>query len=1044
MSKQKRVWWIFFLLIFSLCSVNGFTTTLGINPSGVFLITSDQGWIDAGFNPVGRPVYTSNGLTEFWMPIALKKEDVPNLQNKDVEHTILHGNQNFNNRLRDITFEILESDTYWVVLYHMQTLASIKPFNIDFVPKIKGEELTQYAWWNSDWKNYVMYNIDHNLLNSSLTNVPLLFKINDTIGDQCNNGNSVRFVSNDNSTEYKYEIEKWVDNEERICWVNVTSVSNTSDTEILLYYNNSGASDNQDPTNVWDSNYLCVYHMNQSGGSQVWDSTANTNHATYNGSLPTRTGVNNSIGYAQNFDGNGDFIDLPAAVHIDSQGCVMFWYEPGSYDHRHYLFVDNDGTDFEYIHVNDYENPTKDVQTTSAQGAGPIWIASGTNYNLWYQFYALSYGTSNDMYFYLNNSQIYVDVSYTSDTWTPGSGKSHCIGTNRLAGHWANGTLDEYRISDIHRSRSYLNATWQNIGNYDNFFTIGSEASYGIVDAPTGFLVNTTNCADMNLNWTKGTNSSHTSITRKKSSYPSDRSDGTIIYNNTGTTYTDIGLDTESAYYYRAWGYNSTNDTWSAAYAEAYNITSPANPTGVTARVNSTRDELDISWTKNSFADYTVVVYKNNSYPTSVTDGTVLYNGTGTNTSDPNYTSIRYYMVYSYNSTVVCYSSGVQAPQGALVINVYNENTSAAIANWSVFISNSDKTSTYESLTNNNTLTIDVSDLPYGDNTMIRINASGYNFRIYYMDLDVGTYYTLEAYLSEIAETESYIIRVINEKEQPVNDATVYVMRYINDTVGYENISILLTGGYGYCPSSALIPNEAYAVRIEATGYITATYDMHPVTIAYDVDRYFTFMIFFESVEYMNETIYWEIITFNGYISGTSLYVNYTDTSGGTTNTSITVYEHNSSNSSYTVFATDSRIGNNSFQLTYTNINTSNCFELVLDLNHSVYGYKHAHGGILCVHVGITTKTRFDTLLDLNFKHCPFGWSNLFGFFILLGSIFSFGQHNVGISLMFSGGILMFINSVIGLAFLTVTIPVLFIFFGILVLYSEKGKPKGG
>ena len=121
-----------------------------INPSGIFLIDEPEDYITAGFNPNGMPVYTEESLVDFYMPIALKKEDVQNLRDSDIEHTILHGNSVFDERLNYIEFEILSSDTYWVVLYHMNVKASDKTFSIDFIPKIKGEELYQFACWNSN------------------------------------------------------------------------------------------------------------------------------------------------------------------------------------------------------------------------------------------------------------------------------------------------------------------------------------------------------------------------------------------------------------------------------------------------------------------------------------------------------------------------------------------------------------------------------------------------------------------------------------------------------------------------------------------------------------------------------------------------------------------------------------------------------------------------------------------------------------------------------------------------------------------------------
>jgi hypothetical protein len=263
-------------------------------------------------------------------------------------------------------------------------------------------------------------------------------------------------------------------------------------------------------------------------------------------------------------------------------------------------------------------------------------------------------------------------------------------------------------------------------------------------------------------------------------------------------------------------------------------------------------------------------------------------------------------------------------------------------------------------------------------------------------------------------------------------------MRYINDTSGYENISIGYTDSDGYI-NVYLEPDIIHKIRMSKTDFQTSIEDWTPDPTYYGIYYPKQFTLYRDEVSYMNETIYNEIITFNGYISGTTLTVNYTDSSSSTTDITIYVYEHNSSNTSAQLIYTWTQTGNNDYHPTAT-INTSNCYSIYLDLNHSEFGYINSYGGTICVRTGITTKTRFDTLLDLNFKHCPFGWSNLFGFFILLGSIFSFGQQNVGVSLLFTGGIMAFINSVIGLALLNVAIPAVIVSLGIIVLWGERGR----
>ena len=59
------------------------------------------------------------------------------------------------------------------------------------------------------------------------------------------------------------------------------------------------------------------------------------------------------------------------------------------------------------------------------------------------------------------------------------------------------------------------------------------------------------------LTWTRGNGADMTVVVRKQGIYPADRSDGTVIYNDTGGMYDDTNVSSEIYYYYRAWSYCS-------------------------------------------------------------------------------------------------------------------------------------------------------------------------------------------------------------------------------------------------------------------------------------------------------------------------------------------------------------------------------------------------------------------------------------------------------------------------------------------------------
>ena len=153
------------------------------------------------------------------------------------------------------------------------------------VYETKSQSLTQtiVRRWLSGWDKRVKITIDHNDVDSDLTNFPVLIYLSNSSG---RNNDDVTFVFNelisdanrkkiavttsDKTTQCYVEIEKWdASNEKAWLWVKVPSISSTADTDLYLYYDKDHA-DNPDyvgdtgstpAQNVWDSNYKGVYHL---------------------------------------------------------------------------------------------------------------------------------------------------------------------------------------------------------------------------------------------------------------------------------------------------------------------------------------------------------------------------------------------------------------------------------------------------------------------------------------------------------------------------------------------------------------------------------------------------------------------------------------------------------------------------------------------------------------------------------------------------------------------------------------------------------------
>ena len=138
-------------------------------------------------------------------------------------------------------------------------------------------------------------------------------------------GNDILFTSADGTTKLAHEIEIFTSSTGALtAWVRVPVVSASVDTVLYLYYGNGAASNQQNPTGVWDTNFRGVWHL-QENGTLPQDSTSNANNAT-SGTLPTRGAA--IIGSGQTFDGTTQSVGIPhtASLALTNTGTFSVWF----------------------------------------------------------------------------------------------------------------------------------------------------------------------------------------------------------------------------------------------------------------------------------------------------------------------------------------------------------------------------------------------------------------------------------------------------------------------------------------------------------------------------------------------------------------------------------------------------------------------------------------------------------------------------------------------------------------------------------------------
>lgn len=202
----------------------------------------------------------------------------------------------------------------------------------------------------------------------------------------------------------------------------------------------------------------------------------------------------------------------------------------------------------------------------------------------------------------------------------------------------------------------------------------------------------------MDVSWTNPSGDSNfrgVRVIYKAGGYPSSATDGTVGYDGTGTSIRLSGLIDGTLYHIRAFSYGLVDgayiyntQTTGAQCTCTPTLNVPPQVSGLAVTVGSTvSGYMRVAWTNPTAATFAGVriMYKAGSYPTSPTDGTLLYAGTGTAAEKTGLIdgTLYYIRAFSYNLSNSVYSynnqtSGAQAT-GTPYINkgrvVFTEST---------------------------------------------------------------------------------------------------------------------------------------------------------------------------------------------------------------------------------------------------------------------------------------------------------------------------------------------------------------------------------
>jgi len=341
--------------------------------------------------------------------------------------------------------------------------------------------------WLSDWAKRIELTIDNTNVDSDLADFPVLIYISaasgigavdasavfdELISDA--NRKKIAVTTSDGTTQCYVEIERWDDaNEKAWLWVKVPSVAAASSTALHLYYdstkadNTSYVGDTTDAVthNVWDSNFVGVWHMaqdpNGDGADAIKDSTSNQNDGTPYGTMTTADLVDGKIGKAIDFDGVNDYLAF-STISISGAWTAEVTADPSGDTQSGDGFVVFDGKGIVQAAGNWCALAGNDVQKK-----GNALSITGDFVNIVASF-------DGDSTYLMYEDGVENSADETNTGWKLG-------GVYRIASGYLNrkpqGRIDEVRISDTERSPAWIKAT--NYSIRDAIITWGEEEAGG-------------------------------------------------------------------------------------------------------------------------------------------------------------------------------------------------------------------------------------------------------------------------------------------------------------------------------------------------------------------------------------------------------------------------------------------------------------------------------------------------------------------------------------------------------------------------------------
>ena len=321
----------------------------------------------------------------------------------------------------------------------------------------------------------------------NLIDFPVLISVTDTglkTAANCghvqnSSGYDIIFSDSTQTIQLDHEIEKYDGTAgQLVAWVRIPSLSATSDTTIYIHFGNSNVcGSTENPTGVWDDDYVGVWHLKESSGSGSYLENSKQNSyygdpdygSTFLADAKIAGGrVANSRIY---IDNGGDIFDGDTAFTLSFWGYPNYssdaeWEAAG----EEAMFMTNSIWGLRWTHFSGNAPGTGWIQAD-------VRFTSGTNYfNDWsnvlraqWNHLVLNYDGSA-LRWYINGNMVQQSTGYTGQALIS---NSECYFVDGSPDY-----IDEVRYSRSARSADWIKTEYNNQSDPSSFYSVGASSCF--------------------------------------------------------------------------------------------------------------------------------------------------------------------------------------------------------------------------------------------------------------------------------------------------------------------------------------------------------------------------------------------------------------------------------------------------------------------------------------------------------------------------------------------------------------------------------------